>query len=85
MTEKRFIQHHRTHHGHKPLEDEDGSIIADGAMGRIGEDNVYLRAYAEWPEDDSRRPGDLAVGEHIPGVMFRLSGTAGIYDIYRVQ
>ena len=57
--------------------------MQEGVMGQITGDNVYLRAYAEYPDD--RRPKDLDVGECIEKVKFRLSGETGIYDVYRVK
>jgi len=58
-------------------------IISDGVLGRVTEDNVYLTTYAEYPGD--MRPKDLETTESIIGVVFRLSGERGVYDIYRVQ
>lgn len=80
----KFILHSKKHHGYLPLCSDDGTIIGDGAIGRVTEDNVYLGAYAEYPSDD-KRPRDLAVGERIKDVVFRLSGETGVYDIWRVQ
>ena len=54
----------------------------DGVLGRLTADNVYLTAYAKYPGD--KRPKDLAVGERIENVEYRLSGEFGVYDIYRV-
>lgn len=68
---------------YKPRQDADGTIISDGVLGRLDADNVYLRTYACWPDD--RRPADLAVGDCIEGVIYRLSGERGTYDIYRVE
>jgi hypothetical protein len=61
---------------------DDGVIVSDGVVGRIGPDNVYLCGYAQYPSDT--RPLDLAVGECIRGVQYSLSGSSGIYDVYRV-
>ena len=66
-----------------PRRDDDGVIVSDGIVGRIGPDNVYLRGYAAYPGDV--RPLDLAVGECIRSVRYALSGGAGIYDVYRVS
>lgn len=79
----KFILHSPEYHDHKPLEDEDGKIIGEGAIGRITADNAYLTAYPEWP--NNKRPADLEVGECIKGVRFSLSGSSGYYDIYRVR
>lgn len=65
-----------------PRCDDDGVIVSDGIVGRIGADNVYLRGYAAYP--GGVRPLDLAVGECIRGVQYSLSGSTGIYDVYRV-
>lgn len=54
-----------------------------GVLGQITLDNVYLRAYARYPDD--RRPDDLEVGERIEGVVYRMSGQRGVYDVYRVR
>jgi len=62
---------------------QDGDLISDGVIGRVNADNVYLTAYAQYP-DGAKRPWDLAVGEAIEGVVFELSGGRGVYDVYRV-
>lgn len=54
----------------------------DGILGRLSVNNVYLTAYAGYPDD--RRPNDLAVGERIENVRYNLSGEVGYYDLYRV-
>lgn len=54
-----------------------------GIIGPISSDNVYLRAYAQWP--DTRRPCDLGLGSAIEGVVFRLSGERGVYNVRRVK
>lgn len=54
----------------------------DGVLGRLSLENVYISTYAEYPAD--KRPEDLAVGERIEDVVFRLSGDRGYYDMYRV-
>ena len=54
-----------------------------GVIGPISAGNVYLTAYAKWP--DARRPSDLAVGEAIEGVVFQLSGEKGTYSVRRVE
>lgn len=80
--DKRFIIYP---HGEKPMRDEEGNIISDGAIGRIGSDNCYLTAYPRWPRDGgSKRLKELEVNECIRGVEYSLSGSSGIYDIYRV-
>jgi hypothetical protein len=68
---------------HRPRVDDEGKITSDGVMGRITADSVYLTAYAKWPKG-AKRLNDLEVGECIQGVEYRLSGTRGVYDVYRV-
>jgi hypothetical protein len=79
--------------------DERGEITTGGTLGRIDGRNVYLVAYAEWPQ--GRSWADLfalAVGECIPGVGYSLSGErratkargkdrfeSFTYDVYRVE
>jgi hypothetical protein len=63
---------------------EDGGIISDGCIGRIGLDNAYLTAYGE-RERGSKPYNELEVGESVLNVTFRLSGQKGVYDIYRVR
>jgi len=66
----------------RPREDDEGSITSDGVLGRVTVGNVYLTTYGEYP--DERRPADLKVGDSIKGVKYSLSGSRGVYDIYRV-
>lgn len=67
-----------------PRDADTGEFLTSGALGELSLKNVYLRAYATYP--DSRRPKDLEVGERIPGVRFALSGVlAEEYDLYRVS
>lgn len=82
MSDKRFILWDNND-GHVRV-DEDGDIISDGVIGRVGIDNVYLTTYGQYPESEVRRPGDLAVGERIQSVRYSLSGGSGYYDVYRV-
>lgn len=63
---------------------EDGRIISSGALGVIGIDNAYLRAYGERPKG-SVRYEDLEVGQVVYGVLYRLSGSSGEYDVWRVR
>lgn len=67
----------------EPRRDDNGAIVSDGVLGRIGPDNCYLTAYPCFP--DGRLPRDLAVGESIKGVRYRLSGETHFYDVYRVE
>lgn len=79
----KFILWNSKRDGHRPSSDEDGNIISDGVLGRITEDNVYLKVYAKYFDD--KRPKDLKVCEAIKGVMFTLSGESGSYDVWRVE
>jgi hypothetical protein len=58
-------------------------IISEGVLGWITEDNVYLTTYANYPGVE--RPRDLAVGCRISNVQYSLSGSKGVYDLYRVR
>lgn len=62
----------------------DGQIVSSGLMGEITADNVYLSLYAVYPADQPCIHS-LAVGECIRGVQYNLSGSKGVYDIYRVE
>jgi hypothetical protein len=71
--------------GSKLMRDEEGNIISDGVIGRITEYNCYLTAYPKWPEENEYlRPRDLKIGECIKKVEYSLSGSCGLYDVYRV-
>jgi len=48
MTEKKFIIWDPKDN-YRPRCDDDGNIVSDGVTGRIGEDNVYLTTYADYP------------------------------------
>lgn len=70
---------------YRPSMDEQGNeIVSDGVIGRVGPNNVYLTTYARYPKD-AKALRELEVGECIKGVVFSLSGSRGVYDIYRVQ
>ena len=71
-----------TSDGSLPRCGDDGKIVSDGVVGRIEHDNGYLTIYGSYPNES--RPESLAVGERIASVVFSLSGSSGIYDIYRV-
>jgi len=66
--------------------DDDGNIISDGLIGRVGGDNVYVRVYAEYPPGTpmlvNGEPA-LEVGQ-FARADFRLSGSHGRYHVYRV-
>lgn len=83
MSEKKFIIWDPKDN-YRPRCDEDGNIVSDGVIGRVTATNVYMTTYAEYP-NNSRALADLQVGEAVYGVKFSLSGSSGIYDIYRVQ
>jgi hypothetical protein len=68
----------------RPRRDESGEWVSDGLLGRVGLDNVYLRAYGARPEGASAYD-DLEVGEAVHDVVFRLSGSVGRYSVYRVR
>lgn len=68
----------------RPNRDDDGNINSSGLMGPTTLDNVYLSTYGAKP-DGSKEYQDLEVGECVRGVKFSLSGSKGIYDIYRVK
>ena len=78
-----FILHSPERHGLRPMEDDDGNITSDGALGRVTADNVTLKAYADYPTDV--RPKDLEVGGRIEDVEIAISGECDTYDIYRVR
>lgn len=66
-----------------PRRNDSGEFISDGIIGRVGIHNAYMEIYAEFPED-AKPLKDLEVGEAVRNVKYSLSGTSGIYDIYRV-
>lgn len=82
-TGRRYILHDHSRN-EDPQRDSDGAFVSDGALGRLGIGNVYLTIYGTYPAE-SKRPGDLAVGEAIHGVTYNLSGGRGVYSIYRVM
>ena len=67
------------------LWDAEGQLRHEGLLGLIDEDNCYLTTYPKWPDWEDRRPRDLEVGECIKGAVYSLSGSSGIYDVYRVR
>jgi hypothetical protein len=65
-------------------------ITSDGVIGRVGPDNVYLTTYADYQPvgltGEVRRHTFLAENDHVPAeAWFRLSGSRGLYEIYRVS
>lgn len=69
--------------GGYPTRGEDGEIITDGILGRIGIDNVYLTTYGARPKGTVPYE-KLEVGQRVSNVRFSLSGETGYYDVYRV-
>ena len=69
-----------------PWRNDDGSFISEGVVGRITAGNAFLTVYAQFPEDVPRsRLRELDVGGSIKGVKYSLSGSEGVYDVYRVS
>jgi hypothetical protein len=68
----------------EPARAQDGEFLSTGALGWVCLDNVYLRSYGARPEG-SKQYAELSVGESVRGVVFRLSGERGVYDVYRVK
>lgn len=66
------------------MDEQGNEIVSDGVIGRVGPNNVYLTTYACYPKD-AKALRELEVGECIKSVVFSLSGSRGVYDIYRVQ
>lgn len=63
---------------------QDGGWVSGGLIGPVTTDNVYLCVYGVRPEG-SKPYEKLEVGECVAGVTFRLSGSKGVYDVYRVD
>lgn len=84
MSEKKFIIWDTRDGNGLPRVDDDGQIVSEGVLGRITENNVYLRAYPRWPEG-AKPVSELEVGEAIKNVKYSLSGSSGYYDVYRVE
>lgn len=61
-----------------------GGWVSSGLIGSVSLDNAYLSTYGSRPEG-SKPYEKLAVGECVAGVEFSLSGSRGIYDVYRVE
>ena len=53
-----------------------------GVFGPMDAGNVYLTAYAQYP--DNKHPTYLAIGESIHGVIFRLGNEKGTYSVRRI-
>lgn len=70
--------------GQEPFRDESGRITSSGALGVVGIESVYLRAYGERPKGSCEYEA-LDVDEVVRGVVFRLSGSRGEYDVWRVR
>jgi len=61
---------------------EPGLQHIGGLIGRVGENNCYIATYPKVLEDKS--VSSLNVGEHVMA-EYSLSGTNGVYAIYRVK
>lgn len=83
MQDKRFILWSRLT-SHEPPRDQEGNITTSGCLGELTEDNVYLKAYANYRQC-TKRLDELEVGECVQNVIFSLSGEHALYDIYRVR
>ena len=82
MAEKKFIIWD-PRDGFYPTLGEDKAIISDGIIGRVTADNVYLKIYAQY-KDDQKSIDELLVGEYVKA-DFRLSGEKGSYKVFRVK
>lgn len=61
----------------EPLRVEDGRILSDGVVGRIGPNNAFLRTYAAYT---GATHDDLKLGEGCRA-EFSLSGQTGVYTV----
>ena len=71
----------------EPRRDEDGTFLTDGLIGRIGPNNPYVRGYAAYHEGTCfllDGVPDLDVGAFAVAT-FSLSGSKGIYRVYRIS
>jgi hypothetical protein len=82
MDKKKFIIWDRKDN-YRPRTDEDGNITSAGVIGVVEEGNAYISIYGEMP-DGSKPVSELKIGERSENVKFSLSGSSGLYDIYRV-
>ena len=67
-----------------PIAINDGVPDTSGHLGVIGEDNVYLRAYAVFSDEHRALFDALDIGGRSQAT-FRLSGGKGTYDVVRVE
>jgi hypothetical protein len=70
-----------------PPRDEEGGFLTPGLIGVIDEGNVYLRSYAHYLPSGNKGivfPAALEVGQFTYS-EFNLSGSKGIYQVWRVQ
>lgn len=81
--DRRFILWDRKDGPQPPRDQDTGEYLTQGCLGWLEASNCYLRSYAEYP-DGSVKLDDLEIGQVIRGVVFRLSGERGEYDLYRV-
>jgi hypothetical protein len=66
----------------EPQTGDDGEIISAGVMGVLEPKSVYITVYPNYRDD--RLPNTLEVGA-FSVAEFSLSGTRGVYRIYRVR
>jgi hypothetical protein len=69
----------------EPARNDKGEFLSSGLIGVVGQDNVYIKTYADYSVDDNPRPiTELEVGQFVVA-KFSLSGSSGIYRVYRVE
>ena len=74
-------------HDGSPQRDENGEFLTTGLIGVIGEDDVYLRSYANYQASPGKGlvvPTELEVGQ-FTYAEFNLSKQKGIYQVWRVE
>ena len=64
-----------------PVFVEDGVPNTSGILGKLSEENVYIKIYAAYQDKTATQ---LEVGERCPA-LFRLSGEKATYDVVRVS
>jgi hypothetical protein len=65
----------------EPLQVEDGRILSDGVVGRIGSNNAFLRTHAKYT---GATHDDLKLGEGCRA-EFSLAGRTDTYTVFRVE
>jgi hypothetical protein len=66
----------------EPQRNEQGEFLSAGLIGVVGPDNAYISIYANYDDDTSAK--ELKVGQFAVA-RFNLSGSSGIYRVYRVE